>query len=268
MGSLLLLIAAAYPWLSSVDPGASLQARIPPPARFVRETLAADSFGAWLRGLPLLPGRPPVQLYDGRLKRNQSAHAAVVDIDVGARDLQQCADAVIRLRAEYLYASGKAEAIRFHFTSGDLAEFSRWSRGERPQVNGAHVRWAPSAAPDRSHASLRGYLDSVFTYAGSKSLESELSPLEVSQLTAGDVFISGGFPGHAVLVVDTVIDPRSHRRAFLLAQSYMPAQQIQILRNPAKADDDPWYDLDFGSTLVTPEWTFPRSALRCFRPSD
>jgi hypothetical protein len=40
-----------------------------------------------------------VLLYNGAPKFRQDVHAAVIDIDVGTRDLQQCADATMRLRA-------------------------------------------------------------------------------------------------------------------------------------------------------------------------
>jgi hypothetical protein len=264
MTRLLLILAAGYPWLSAAPTEDRLGARIAPPAGFVREDVAPGSFAEWLRGLPLKPGRPPVHLFDGRLKGNQEAHAAVVDIDVGTHDLQQCADAVMRLRAEYLFASGQADRVAFRFTSGHPAEFARWARGERPVVKGSTVRWASAAAPDTSHASFRRYLDAVFNYAGSSSLASELRPVDVGTVAAGDVFIHPGFPGHAVLVVDTARDPRSGRRVFLMVQSYMPAQEIHLLRNPGA--QHPWYPLDFGETLVTPEWTFARNELRRFPP--
>jgi hypothetical protein len=262
MTAALVLLALGYPWLSASANGDALAARFPPPPGLVREDVTPGSFGEWLRGLPLKPGRPEVRLFDGRLKGNQEAHAAVVDIDVGERDLQQCADAVMRLRAEYLFASGHAARVAFRFTSGHPAEFARWARGERPAVKGSSVRWAPAAAADASHASFRRYLDAVFTYAGSSSLARELHPVEASRLAAGDVFVRPGFPGHAVLVVDTARDPRSGQRVFLLVQSYMPAQEIHVLRNPGTAGA--WYPLDFGDTLVTPEWTFNRGELRRF----
>ena len=262
VSAFLLLLALGYPWQPTTSPADTLAARIPPPAGYLREEAASESFGAWLRGLPLKPGRPEVRLFDGRLKNNQDAHFAVVNIDVGRGDLQQCADAVMRLRAEYLFARGRAERVAFRFTSGHPAEFARWARGERPVVRGSSVRWTAQAAPDDSHASFRRYLDVVFTYAGSSSLAGELKPLDAAELAAGDVFIRPGFPGHAVLVVDTARDPRSGRRVFLLAQSYMPAQEIHVLRNPQ--EPHPWYALDFGDTLVTPEWTFTRRELRRF----
>jgi len=46
-------------------------------------------------------------------------------------------------------------------------------------------------------------------------------------------------PGHAVIVVDMAEDAKG-QRAFLLAQSYMPAQDIHILKNPMDADLSPW----------------------------
>ena len=68
-------------------------------------------------------------------------------------------------------------------------------------------------------------------------------------------------PLHAVIVVD--VAQKGRERMFLLAQSYMPAQEIHVLRNPAR-EGDPWYSIDFGETLVTPEWTFRRGDLKRF----
>ena len=51
----------------------------------------------------------------------------------------------------------------------------------------------------------------------------------------GDVFIKGGFPGHAVVVLDMAENDRTGQRVFLLAQSYMPAQDIHIMKNPTNA---------------------------------
>jgi hypothetical protein len=249
--------AQAYGWLSGPDAAQALSARIAPPAGYERVAVERGGFAEWLRSLPLKPGRPPVRLFDGREKARQDVHHAVVDMDVGARNLQQCADAVIRLRAEYLYAQGRADAITFNFTSGDRVPYARWRAGERPVVRGARVAWTKGAAPDATRAGFRRYLDAVFTYAGSYSLRRELAP--ASGVPAGsDVFVQGGFPGHAVLVVDVARERTGGRAVFLLAQSYMPAQEVHVLRNLERPDLDPWYPADFGDRLVTPEWTFAK----------
>jgi hypothetical protein len=255
---------AAYPWLERYDPADSLAARIAPPAGLERAAAAPGSFESWLRGLPLKKGNPPVRLYNGQEKPNQTAHWAVLDLDTGPRDLQQCADSVIRLRAEYLYAAGKFDEIHFNFTSGDRADFSRWLAGFTPTVRGNKVEWVPGRPRPDTRAAFRAYLDVVFTYAGTASLAKELKPVpDVRQMRAGDVFIQGGSPGHVVIVVDMAADPAGGRKAFLLAQGFMPAQDMHILRNPASSSG-PWYDLDFGQTLRTPEWTFAAGDLRRF----
>lgn len=252
-----------YAWPHAASAVDALSARIAPPAGFAREPAAAGSFAEWLRALPLKPGRPDVRLFDGRPKADQTAHHAVVDIDTGARDLQQCADAVMRLRAEYLYARGAFDDVRFDVTTGPPASLAGWFAGDRAVVKRNAVAWARTAAPDRSYRSFRSFLDTVFSYAGSASLARQLRAVpERSALRAGDVFVRGGFPGHAVIVVDTA-RAADGRRAFLLAQSYMPAQEIHVLKNPSRADG-PWYALDFGSELHTPEWTFAASELRRF----
>jgi hypothetical protein len=128
-----------YPWLQSYVAKNCLAARIAPPGTATRVPVRRGSIAEWLRFLPLLEGRPPVLLYNGREKNNQTAQHAVVELDVGRRNLQQCADAVIRLRAEYLYSRGLDRRIKFRYTSGDWVGFSRRQRGERPVVRGNHV---------------------------------------------------------------------------------------------------------------------------------
>ncbi len=260
---LALALLLAWPWLPEGAQRERLQERFPPPAGFAREALREGSFGAWLRELPLLPAGSPVLLFDGRPKHRQDVHAAVVDLDVGRRDLQQCADAVMRLRAEYLFAAGRVADIAFDATSGDRMPFARWARGDRPVVEagGRRLRWAPGGHADASHAALRRYLDAVFGYAGSYSLARELRGVPTSGLQPGDVFIQGGFPGHAVIVLDSA-GAADGRRVFLLAQSYMPAQQVHVLLRPDGGGA--WYTLGPEAPLATPEWTFPPGSLRRF----
>ena len=99
-------------------------------------------------------------------------------------------------------------------------------------------------------------------YAGTHSLSKELKSVSnVSDIRIGDVFIQGGFPGHAVLVVN--IATRKKDKIFLLAQSYMPAQELQILCNPNKPSS-PWFYLNNEKTIQTPEWQFSSGDLKRF----
>jgi hypothetical protein len=66
----------------------------------------------------------------------------------------------------------------------------------------------------------------------------------------------GSFPGHAVTVVAMAEDQNKGRKVFLLAQSFLPAQDIHVLKNRNDKTLSPWYDLNFEKTLEAPEWTF------------
>jgi hypothetical protein len=258
-------VDAQYLWLSAYDFSETIAARIPAPVGYERMPVESESFGAWLRYLPTKPGFTPVYLYNGEKKPNQAAHYLVLDIDVGEKDLQQCADAVIRFRAEYLYAVGRYNDLAFRFTSGHLASFRTWIDGYRAVVDMDDVGWIKFAEPDSSYANLRRYLERIFMYAGSFSLAKELRHVpNPDQMQIGDVFVEGGFPGHAVIVLDMAQNPKTGERVFLLAQSYMPAQDVHILRNPNDEELSPWYDVAFGDSLITPEWLFEAKDLRRF----
>lgn len=244
--------------------GHRLSDRFPCPAGFSRQTISDSSFGTYLRQLPLKKHGAQVQTYDGRIKSSHGVYLAVVDLPIGNRDLHQCADAVMRLRAEYLYSLQQYDQIHFNFTNGFRVDYSRWIAGDRIVVQGNNVSWRRSASPSTSASSFWKYLETIFAYAGTLSLEQELRPISPEEIQIGDVWIKGGSPGHAVIVVDLAIHEETGEKMFMLAQSYMPAQEIQILTNPHAPNLSPWYHLPEGTTLQTPEWSFTTDQLRRF----
>lgn len=254
-------------WLGrSAAPATHLDTLIAPPPGFARRPVD-DPFGSWLRHVPLREGTPlphVVRLHDGRLKARKDVAHAVIDLDTGRANLQQCADTVLRLRAEWLWSEGRHDDLAFRFTSGHLSRWTDWSAGMRPRVSGSKVSFEKVAPPDASRASFRAWLDSLFTYAGTISLRRDLKPVEPgARIEPGDVFVQAGSPGHAVIVMDVADDAATGERRFLLAQGFMPAQDAHVLRKPG-ATADPWYPERFGTRLVTPEWTFDAGDRRRF----
>lgn len=211
---------------------------IPPPPGYQRILLEQESFGEWLRAINLKKDNY-VYLYDGTLKKNQSVHFAVLDVPVGKKDLQQCADAIIRLRAEYLFAKKRYSEISF---SDNNNKSYRWVGGN-------------------NKIGFINYLENVFCRCGTASLQKQLKAVaDLQQMQPGDIFIKGGFPGHAMIVVD-VAQNKKGEKLFMLAQSYMPAQDIHIVINPAK-NNSPWYEISGVEKIITPGWIFEKQSLR------
>jgi Domain of unknown function (4846) len=204
---------------------------IPLPAGFRRLNNSANPFAEWLLQVPLKKNKT-VYLYDGSLKRNQTAQFAVLNISTGNKDLQQCADAVMRLRAEYLFASQQYNKIVFFDNENKQYQFCF------PQT--------------KEH--LHQYLQTVFGMCGTASLSKQLHKKSIKDIEAGDVLIRGGFPGHAVLVMDVAGNDKGDK-IFMLAQSYMPAQDIHVLVNMDESNS-PWYHLPAGKQIETPEYIF------------
>lgn len=244
--------------------GKTITERFSTPKNYQRIVSAVNSFGDYLQHLSLKPNGSLVHYYNGEEKPNKVA-AAVLDIDVSKKDLQQCADAVMRLRAEHLYKTKQYDLLHFKFTSGFNAEYNKWRKKQRISVNGNKVNWVSTTKESESYQSFREYLDKVFTYAGTASLVKELKPVKLNEMQIGDVFIKGGSPGHAVIVVDMAINPKTNQKLFMIAQSYMPAQDIHVLINKNDLTVSPWYELEESAEKIyTPEWTFEKNELRRF----
>jgi hypothetical protein len=166
----------------------------PPPSGAHR--VPADAFGEHVRSLPLLPPGEPVLTWDGREVAMRAAR--VVDLPLPARDLQQCADSVLRVRAEWERARGQSPA--FHYTSGTLSRWSDW--------RGTWESW----------------LLDLYTYAGTRSLP--LDTVADDTPDPGDVLVTPGSPGHAVMLLDVATDGQD--TWVLVGQGFMPAMRFHV----------------------------------------
>jgi len=238
----------------------SLRERFAPPDGFNRVAQKDPSFGAWLRDLPLAAPDTPVRAYDGRVLHpaDDRRIAAVISLDVSPSDLQQCADTVIRLHAEWMWSQNRRD-MSYRAAAGLALPWERYARGERLVPKGRSIEWVPgSGRPSADHDTFRKYLDSVFAWANTVSLEKQSKKVEPAQVSPGDFFILPGNPGHVVLVLDVATS--GSRRVALLGQSFMPAQNAQVLRS---ASGSPWFPLDLQQEVDTPFWKpFPWGSLR------
>lgn len=233
------------------------------PTDFKRSETNGISFAYFLQNLPLKKTGSRVKLYNGKTKSNE-VYDAVIDLPIGNKDLHQCADAVMRLRADYFYNQRKFNDIHFNFTNGFQVDFSKWILGYRIKMKGNKTFWSKTTEPSSDYKTYWAYMETIFQYAGTASLEKELKPKKMQDLQIGDVFIKGGFPGHAVIVIDKAVNSKTKKNIFMLAQSYMPAQDLQVLKNMTNSTISPWFELNMESNLETPEWTFTQFQLKTF----
>lgn len=209
---------------------------IQPPEGYIRTKADEGSFTNYLRKIELKRDKT-VFLYNGQKKYNQDIQYAVLNISTGLKNLQQCADACMRLRAEYLKSVN--QPVCFADNSGKAYCWKNY----------LNKGW-------------QTYLEKVFSMCGTLSLEKQLKLQTWQKLSPGDVLIKGGSPGHAVMVLDVAQNPQSGELIFLLGQSFMPAQDIHILLNLKDPNINPWYKVPHSQYLYTPDWSFLSTQLR------
>jgi len=255
-------VSAVYPWGPTAKE--RLDGRFAAPSGFTRVAVQKGTFGEFLRTLPLAPEGSPIVDYRGNKLYAEGTHpnvAAVADLDIGTKDLQHCADVIIRLHAEYKYGTGERD-LKYRAVSGVSLSYKGYVAGDRAIVNGNNIDLKRVAGPKKDdHALLRTWLDDVFSWAGTQSVERDGAKPAWSEMRAGDFFVLTGSPfGHAVLILDVAKDEKG-RVALLLGQSFMPAQSFQVLR---PSQSSAWFIVEPSATEVaTPFWKpFPITALR------
>lgn len=235
---------------------------IPLPEGYFHLDDGDSAYSNWLLDLNLKRSKI-VYLHNGKLKSNQDAQFAVLNIDIGKKDLVQCADAAMKLRADYLFEKHLYDQISFLATSGTALSFQTWLQGTRwKEKGGKLISYNSGKKRTNIEEEYNLFMEFVFSYCGTYSLSKQAKPLDdIRSIQPGDMFVYGGFPGHAATVM-SVAENKNGEKIFLLSQGYMPAQDIHILNNDVNIELSPWYSITQMFPLYTPEWEFKIGSLK------
>lgn len=222
----LLIMASWMLWGGVSNPGnRKTIGDISVPCGFERIEVPSESFGEYIRQFPLKERGSHMTYFSGNLALGQYFGYAVLDLPM-LSDIEQCADAVMRMRAEYLWNKGLYDNIHFHSVGGTDQRFT--------------------GGPDRN--ALEQFLRKVYDSSNTSSLRREMKPKSFSDISPGDVFVyespGEGFYGHAVLVADVAYNNKSGKKAIMLAQSSTPALTMHVIRDVFHPLLSPWVILD------------------------
>ncbi len=220
---------------------------IPLPEGFEHIKDPQNCFGEWLMHLPLRANNT-IFLYNKKPSPYQQSHYAVIDISTGDKDLQQCADCIMRLRTEYFYSRNEYDKISFPTGNHSNLNFIDYS----------------TAVHCNNRNCLMNFMEKVFINCGTYTLQQQLKPVaDFSTIKAGDVLIKGGAPGHAMLVVAVAENKLNKKKIYMLLQGFMPAQDMHIVLNALDANSlGPWYEISNNKVITTPGYVFTSSQLR------
>lgn len=206
-----------------------------------------NNFGKWLNNISLKNSNTPVYTFDGQKKPNPNIYVGVLDLEQPKKNVQFNANAVMSLRLEYFYRSKK------YLEMDKLAKVSTQPIPYSKYVNGDH-----------SYSKYIEYLQYYLENTNSNTMSELMKPINIKDLQIGDVFLQkGSIKNHAVIVMDLAEDNLGNK-LFILAQSYYPSQDLQIITNPSNDLISPWYMVKEG-VLLTPEWRFLTSDLMRFK---
>ena len=243
----------------------TIQSRVNTPEGFKRVQYPKGSFQDYLRNYDLKPFGSKIINYDDSEYFWQGGHIGILDIPVPKNGLQQCADALIRVRSEYLWDNNRKDEIGFNFTSGHYCSWKQYAKGYRPKIQGSKVSFHRTAQEDHSKTNFYKYLNLIYTYSGTLSLFHELPQIQdAKNLKIGDMLIKGGSPGHIVMICDEAVNEQGDK-LFLLFQGNTPAQSVHLVKNLEDSDNSPWYFLEKDQIIPVSNYTFSSSKFVRFK---
>jgi len=233
----------------------TIRSRVNVPEGYKRVSYPKGSFEDYLRNYKLKPFGAKIINYDDSEYFWQGGHIGILEIPVPKNGLQQCADALIRIRSEYLWDNNRKDEIGFNFTSGHYCSWKSYATGYRPKINGSRVSFHKTANEDHSKTNFYKFLNLIYTYSGTLSLYNELESVKAKDLKIGDMLIKGGSPGHIVMLCDEV-ENADGEKLFLLFQGNTPAQSVHLVKNLEDSSISPWYQLKDNAVTPVSNYTF------------
>jgi len=242
----------------------TISSRVNAPKGYKRVSYTESSFQDYLRNYNLKPFGSKIINYDNSQYFWQGGHIGILQLPVPKNGLQQCADALIRIRSEYLWDNNRKNEIGFNFTSGHYCSWNKYAEGYRPKINGNKVTFNKTASANHSKENFYKYLNLIYMYSGTLSLFNELKSIDDLDLQLGDMLIKGGSPGHIVMICDEVINDKGEK-LFLLFQGNTPAQSVHLVKNLEDSNISPWYQLENNALIPVSNYTFDNSKFVRFK---
>ena len=243
----------------------TIKSRVNVPDGYKRVTYPEGSFETYLRNYKLKKFGSKIINYDDTKYYWQQGHIGILEVSVPSNGLQQCADALIRIRSEYLWNNNRKDEIGFNFTSGDYCSWLNYADGYRPKINGNKVSFSKTASVNHSKDNFYKYLNLIYIYSGTLSLYNELPKVNFAKdLKIGDMLIKGGTPGHIVMITDEVVNENGEK-LFLLFQGNTPAQSVHLVKNLEDSSITPWYQLEKDAVIPVSNYTFNSSKFVRFK---
>ena len=239
--------------------GTTLLTRVLPTEGYKRINNPKESFAEYLQTYKLKPYGSPIINYDGSHYFAQDWHEGILELPVPDNGLQQCADALMRIRSEYLWNQDRKKEIGFNFTSGHYCSWQKYAEGYRPKINGNKVSFHKTKKANHSKENFYRYLNLIYMYAGTLSLYHELEKVAIKDLQIGDMLVTPGSPGHIVIIADAIVNAQGAKR-YLLVQGNTPAQSVCILKNFEDTAISPWYEfMTKDAPVLTPGYHFEKA---------
>ena len=224
----------------------TIYTKVKTPKEFIR-VKPHNEFAAFINNLPLKSDKLKARLYDGSEKINDYVYIGVIDLIQPKNNVQYNGNAIIRLRAEYLYRTKQFDRIDFKINPRqDLKSFKEFAQN------------------DFSQKKFNEFIEYLLYNYNPNTLHHHLKSVSLQEMQIGDIFVQRSQSrGHAAIVIDMATDEMGNK-LFLLAQAFYPGQDIYIASNLDNEEINPWYVLKDGP-ILTPEWRFMPNDLMRFK---